>query len=56
MNIKIVSNFQFSLTAIQYMPDGELRLTLVSEERQDDVQYQYTASLGSGQAESIPTC
>jgi len=54
MNVKIVSDFQFTLASIQYTPDGELCLTLSSAENAGGKQYQYTASLGSGQAEERP--
>ena len=55
MNIKIESNFLFSVSAIQYSATGELCITLNSEKTSSDGSYQYTVSLGSGQAEEKPT-
>lgn len=51
MNIKINSNFQFSVASIQFAPDGELVISLVSGDTIRDREYQYTASLGSMCAE-----
>ena len=55
MNIKIESNFLFSVSAIQYSATGELCITLNSDKTSPDGRYQYKASLGSGQAEEKPT-
>ena len=55
MNIRIESNFNFSVSSIQYAPNGELQITLASSECQTDRRYQYTASLGNGQAEEKPS-
>ncbi len=55
MNIKINSNFKFSVSSIQYSPQGELCITLAAEEKEADCRYQYTASLGSGQSEESPS-
>jgi hypothetical protein len=55
MNIKIDSNFQFSVLSIQYTPQGELCITLDSDGLSTNAHYQYTASLGNGQAEEKPT-
>ena len=55
MNIKIESNFLFSVSAIQYSATGELCITLNSDKTSPDGRYQYTVSLGSGQAEEKPT-
>ena len=55
MNIRIESNFSFSISSIQYAPNGELQITLTSDEKQTDNRYQYTASLGSGKAEEKPS-
>ncbi len=55
MNIRIESNFNFSVSSIQYAPNGELQITLASSECQTDSRYQYTASLGSGRAEEKPS-
>lgn len=51
MNIKIDSNFQFSVASIQYTASGELSICLTSDEFPTDIHYQYSASLGNGQAE-----
>ena len=51
MNIKIESNCLFSVSAIHYSATGELCITLNSDNTSPEGRYQYTASLGSGQAE-----
>ena len=51
MNIKTESNFNFSVSSIQYAPEGELTITLASDENHPDMRYQYTASLGPCRAE-----
>ena len=55
MNIKIESNCLFSVSAIHYSATGELCITLNSDNTSPEGRYQYTASLGSGQAEKKPT-
>ena len=55
MNIRIESNFNFSVSSIQYAPNGELQITLASGECQTGNRYQYTANLGTGQAEEKPS-
>ena len=55
MNIRIDSNFNFSVSSIQYAPNGVLCITLTSGEKQTDNRYCYEASLGSGQAEERST-
>lgn len=55
MNIKIDSNFQFSVASIQYTATGELSICLTSDEFHTDIHYQYSASLGNGQAEERPS-
>jgi hypothetical protein len=55
MNIKIESNCLFSVSAIHYSATGELCITLNSDNTSPEGRYQYTASLGSGQAEEKPT-
>lgn len=55
MNIRIESNFNFSVSSIQYAPNGELQITLTSGENQTASRYQYTACLGTGQAEERPS-
>ena len=54
MNIKIESNFQFSVAAIHYSATGELCITLNSGKTSPNDRYQYTACLGSGRAEEKP--
>ena len=55
MNIKIESNFRFSVASIQYSPCGELCISLSSDEISDETHYHYSANLGEGQAESSTT-
>lgn len=54
MNIKIDSNFQFSVLSIQYTATGQLSISLTSDGFSTNAHYQYSASLGSGQAEEKP--
>ncbi|MBP5548495.1 MAG: site-specific integrase [Bacteroidales bacterium] len=54
MNIKIDSNFRFSVAAIHYSASGELCITLASDSFSPDTHYQYSAVLGDGQAEERP--
>lgn len=54
MNIKIESNFQFSVDSILYTAEGELCISLTSDVFSSHSHYQYSASLGSGQAEEKP--
>ena len=54
MNIKIDSDFQFSVASIHYAPNGELYITLTSDFFPTDRHYQYSACLGDGQAEEKP--
>ena len=55
MNITIESSFRFSVSSIQYAPNGELLITLTSDSPHTDVQYRYTACLGDGLAEEKPS-
>ncbi len=55
MNIRIDSNFQFSVVSIQYTATGELSISLTSDGISTNTCYQYTANLGSVQAEERPT-
>ena len=55
MNIRIESDFSFSVSSIQYTPNGEVQIILTSDEKKTDSRYQYTASLGTGQAEEKPS-
>ena len=54
MDIKIDSNFRFSVVSIQYTATGELSISLSSDSSSSDVHYQYSASLGCGQAKERP--
>ena len=54
MNVKIDSNFQFSVVSIQYTATGELCICLSSDGFSSRAHYQYSASLGNGQAEERP--
>ena len=54
MNIIVESNFRFSVTSIRYTLAGELLITLASDKLPSEVHYQYSASLGNGQAEEKP--
>lgn len=55
MNIKIDSNFQFSVVSIQYTATGELSICLSSDDFSSGAHYQYSASLGNSQAEERPS-
>ena len=55
MDIKIDSDFQFSVVSIQYTATGELSICLSSDDFSSGAHYQYSASLGNGQAEEKPT-
>ena len=54
MNVRIESDFRFSVSSIQYTPQGELCITLASGDSPSATRYQYTANLGSWQAEETP--
>ena len=51
MNIKINSNFPFSVTSIQFASDGGLCISIFSHDNGKDSEFQYTASLGEGCSE-----
>lgn len=53
MDIKITSNFNFSVTSIQYAPNGELQITLSSGEK-TIANYVYAANFGDGTATERP--
>lgn len=55
MNIKIDSNFQFSVVSIQYTATGELSICLSSDDFLSGAHYQYSASLGNSKAEERPS-
>lgn len=54
MNIKIKTNFPFSVSSIQYASDGELCITLTTDTASEERRYEYAAILGSGQAMECP--
>jgi len=54
MNIRIETNFPFSVSSIHYAPNGELLVVLSSESATEEKKYEYTASLGCGQAVERP--
>lgn len=54
MNVKIKSNFRFSVVSIQYSPCGELCISLACDEISEENQYHYSANLGDGQSEEMP--
>jgi len=55
MNVRIESDFHFSVASIQYTPQGELCIALASGDSPSPARYQYTANLGNWQAEEKPT-
>ena len=55
MNIKINSDFQFSVVSIQYTATGELSICLSSDDFSSGAHYQYSANLGNSQAEERPS-
>lgn len=55
MNIRIKSNFTFSVYSIHYTSNDELCITLSSDTLPQESRFQFTASLGAGQAEEVPT-
>lgn len=55
MNITIKSNFQFTVTSIRYAPNGELSIELSSGNGNAKNRFQYTANLGNGQSEELPS-
>lgn len=54
MNVKISSDFKFTVASIQYMPNGELHISLSSGE-DTNVNYEYKANLGDGVAMEKPS-
>lgn len=55
MNVRIESNFKFTVSSIRYSLDGELQISLTKEEESTDSRYQYAACLGNGAAEEHPS-
>ncbi|MCR4815968.1 MAG: site-specific integrase [Bacteroidales bacterium] len=55
MNIKIDSDFRFSVASIQYTAAGEVCISLTSGDSPSAMRYQYTANLGNCKAEEKPT-
>ena len=47
MNVRIESDFHFSVASIQYTPQGELCISLTSGDSPSPTRYQYTANLGT---------
>lgn len=54
MKIKIESNFNFNVSSLSYMPNGELRITLSNETDFSKLHYEYTAESGGGSAVEQP--
>lgn len=54
MNITIESNFQFSVSSMSYLPSGELRIIISSNQEPKGNRYEYNASLGTGEAQERP--
>ena len=54
MKISINSNFPFAVTSILFSANGDLCITINSGHSPSDKCYQYTASLGNGQAKEKP--
>jgi integrase len=50
MNITIESNFQFSVSSMSYLSNGELHIALTANQNSEVSQFVYTANLGSGEA------
>ena len=55
MNVIINANFRFSVASIQYSANGELCISINSEDLDSNMPYRYSASLGNGMAEERPT-
>ena len=54
MKIRIDSNFKFTVSAIHYLPNGELQIMVINDNISNDNRYEYVACLGSGEAEERP--
>ncbi len=55
MNIRIESNFKFSVSSMHYLPNGELSIVLSKDEELERSRYEYVACLGNGEAEEHPS-
>lgn len=55
MNIKIESNFQFAVSSLQFLPNGEFQISLFSADKSAEKRYEYVVNLGSGAAEEKPS-
>lgn len=55
MNIKIESNFQFAVSSLQFLPNGELQISLFSADESTEKRYEYVVNLGGGAAEEKPS-
>lgn len=54
MKIRIDSNFKFTVSAIHYLPNGELQIMVINDNISNDNRYEYVACLGTGEAEERP--
>ena len=54
MDVIIESNFRFSVSSMNYLPNGELHITITSNQGSGKTRYKYTANLGTGDAEERP--
>lgn len=55
MNVKIVSNFDFAVSSIHYLPNGELQIRLEMKGEPIENRYEYEVCLGGGKSEKRPT-
>lgn len=55
MDIKIISNFDFAVSSIQYSANGELQIRLEKEGVPTENRYEYEMCLGGGKSEQRPT-
>ena len=55
MNVRISTDFKFTVSSISYAPNGELLITLSSPESRGGSRYEYAADLGSGSAVEKPS-
>lgn len=55
MNIKIISNFDFAVSSIQYSANGEMQIRIEKEGVPTENRYEYEMCLGGGKSEQRPT-
>lgn len=55
MKIRVESNFAFTVSSIHYLPNGELRIRLETEDASTENKYEYEVFLGGGKAEKRST-